>query len=427
MNSSIGTKIKTFRLQKNISQEALCGEALSRVSLSKIENNKMVPSIPQLKYISARLNVAITTFLYEGVYEDYMNTSSLYTSILRNMYERKEYYEIVKYYEFEAEEFKKLQDVSKNFYLGMSFFELEMYGEALKILKKYVSEYMKFSEAIQENDVVNFAHALNTLFKIMLRNSNYVKGEHYLVLARKYLYRYKKDKLLINFIIHSNLAYIYLELTKYSKAILLVEDFFRLNYKLVPVDIVANLHMCLNIAYYNMESYIRSIEHIRKSIWLFSYLGHYHYIGSCYINYINSLRYSGQFLEAFEILNRCKKDFAEDGILSVKFSLQEMVLYFNLNKYDKVIELSKKIKLSSLKGITKYNYYFLLGHINYKYGDYEKAIKYLPKCEKGFLKENYILDLKVLYDDLYEITKDSKYHEKNKEFADKINRKNIII
>lgn len=426
MIRAIGTKIKALRIQKNISQEALCGEYLSRVSLSKIENNKMLPSIPQIMYISEKLNVPVTTFLYEQIYENCSNIHQVEDSILKKMFDNKDYYNIVKYYEFEFEEFKNLNDVNKNYYLGVSLFELDMYGQSLKTLKKYISEYLRFSKEYQDRNVILFAYALNSLFRIMLRNSNYEKGEHYLVLAKKYLHRYKKDTYLINFTIHGNLAYILLELSKCDKAIKLIEESFILEYNFVPIYIVANIHLCLNIAYYNVGDYEKSIENIKKSIWLFSYLGQTNLVGGCYLNYINALRYSGNYSEAFEILNKYKNDFCTDAILNTKFKMQEIVLYFNAKEFSRAFELIKSIKLNLIQGITRSNYYFMLGHIEFLNNNYEKARKYLLKCENGFLKQKYVFDLNLVYEDLHKITNDEIYNEKLYQLKHMTGRKNII-
>ena len=427
MSNPIGNKIKTFRLQKNISQEALCGDYLSRVSLSKIENNKMIPSIPQLKYISSKLDVSIAEFFYEESYKDQVKFYIVQQSKLRGLFESKDYYGIVKYYEFELEEFKRSKDNNKNYYLGISFFELEMYGEALKVLKKYTAEYNKFSEEAQKDNVLNFAYALNTLFKIMIKNSNYIKGEHYLVMAKKYLYRYGMDNVMLNFIIHNNLAYTYIQLNKFNKVITLLESFLSFNYKLVATEILANLHISLNIAYYNLGEYEEAIKHIRKGIHLFSYLGFSEYVAGCYVNYANALRYNKEFVNAIETLNRCKKDFSDNVSIINRLMIQEMAVYFNMDNFNKVLELSKSIKLTSLRGNNKSSYLFMVGHVNFLKGNYEGATNYFLKCEKEFIKKNYIKDLSLMYEDLYKMTNDELYMHKLEQFTDNRNRKNIVI
>lgn len=63
MKLAIGSKIKILRKQRKISQQDLCGELINRTVLSKIENEKMYPSIPQLIFISKKLKIPISFFL----------------------------------------------------------------------------------------------------------------------------------------------------------------------------------------------------------------------------------------------------------------------------------------------------------------------------------------------------------------------------
>lgn len=68
MKIPIGSKIKHYRLKMNISQKELCGEFFNRTTLSKIETNKMLPSIPQLEYIADKLDLLVANFFVD---EDY--------------------------------------------------------------------------------------------------------------------------------------------------------------------------------------------------------------------------------------------------------------------------------------------------------------------------------------------------------------------
>lgn len=261
----------------------------------------------------------------------------------------------------------------------------------------------------------------------MLKNQNYEKAKHYLYLAYRYLSKYGENKSLIYFITHNNLAHIYNRTFDFQKAIILIEDFLKLNNNLTYKIVMPYLHIAANVAYFEIGDYDAAIKHIKKSILLFSYEEDKHNIGRCYINYINALRYSSAFPEAFNIIEYCKKEYVDDKYLLYKFLMQEITLYFNIENYDKVIELANNINFNNLPKMGKSNYQFMLGHINFLKGDFKKAHSLLIKCEKFYIDRNYSYDLSILYSDLYEITNDNIYLEKSLKYKDLMGRKNIFI
>lgn len=62
---TIGDKIKALRLQKKITQSALCGDVITRNMLSRIENNVALPSLPTLRHLASALGVSAGYFLDE--------------------------------------------------------------------------------------------------------------------------------------------------------------------------------------------------------------------------------------------------------------------------------------------------------------------------------------------------------------------------
>ena len=62
MNNHIGTLIKELRLEKQISQSALCENLCSKEYISKIENGHKMPSDKLLKDLFNRLGENISTF-----------------------------------------------------------------------------------------------------------------------------------------------------------------------------------------------------------------------------------------------------------------------------------------------------------------------------------------------------------------------------
>lgn len=423
----IGSKIKALRLQKKISQSQLCDNFMNRVVLSRIENNKALPSLEQLIHISQRLEVPLSYFVSDIKYDELIEYIDNSSSIISDLFNNQNYYEIVKLIEYNHDEFLKAQDFNKYYYAGASFFNIGLYNDALKYLKRYVNLFLKSKEDIQKLNIDNFCQALNILFKIMLKNRNYEKGICYLELAKKYLYELDSLNHSICFIIHNNLAYLYLNTNQFQKVINLLEGFINTHDNFIYVRAMPHIYMSLNITCYNMGDYEKSIKYIEKAILLFKYFEDEYDAGRCHLNYINSLRYSGNFDKAFDIVNRCKNEYKKYNKLYLSFFIQEMILYFNISNYGKVMEISKQIEVHQLSEMSKHNYEFMMGHIKYLHNDFNSAYGLLKKCEKYFLKQYYYRDLLLLYDDLYNMTKDISYKAKQNEIMNKNGRKNIVM
>ena len=450
MIKSIGSKIKQLRKNAHITQQQLCLGFMDRTNLSKIENGKQIPTLEELDYIAGKLNVPINYFLQELQFGSeqyrYVSASSangiqnyalpVYSiadsqedSILLYMYTAKDYHGIIKHVEFNIDKIDFLPS-SKNifFYLGMSYFNLELFNKALKYLRKYITLYLKDSETSQKKDVENFASALNTLFKIMLRNKNYEKGEHYLDMANKYLIKYNADeKCLLYYIIISNLGFVYMTSGKYIEAIKLLEDFLLKIDDFICISIIPDIHNCLCISYYNTGNYNMAIEHSEKCIFFYSYIGNSNQAYACYINYHNALRYSKNFAKAIDILNKVKAEVKDNFQLYQRFLMQDIIVNFDLKNYDYIKKNINKINTSNLKRSSLMDYYYIKGHVEFVIGNYTEAIHFLKKCEKYFRDFKFYYDLSVIYDDIYIVTDDERYLELKSSLDKSLAKKNILI
>lgn len=62
---TLGSKIRTLRKERALTQTALCGDYITRNMLSQIENDLAVPSVSTLTYLAERLDVPIGYLLDE--------------------------------------------------------------------------------------------------------------------------------------------------------------------------------------------------------------------------------------------------------------------------------------------------------------------------------------------------------------------------
>jgi len=129
--SCIGYRIKSLRKEKNIRQDELCCNILNRTILSKIENNKMLPSIPQLEHISDILGVSIEYFFQNHAVSEHNQNSAVSSNdctSLENLYNEKKYFDII-----EITESSNPCDINKNFYAGMSYFNIQLYNTSAEV------------------------------------------------------------------------------------------------------------------------------------------------------------------------------------------------------------------------------------------------------------------------------------------------------
>ncbi|HIY57297.1 MAG TPA: Rgg/GadR/MutR family transcriptional regulator [Candidatus Tetragenococcus pullicola] len=61
---NIGSFYKKIRLSKGVTQQKICGSTLSRTTLSKFENNKLVPSYETMCYLLSQIGMTYEEFGY---------------------------------------------------------------------------------------------------------------------------------------------------------------------------------------------------------------------------------------------------------------------------------------------------------------------------------------------------------------------------
>ena len=434
MNTAIGYKIKSLRLQKHITQQDLCGNFMNRVVLSRIENNKMIPSLEQLNYISQNLGKPVDYFLSDSLesrnLQDRQNNSydADKRSCISELFLKENYYDIAKLDDDGINNSEMPDDFNLNYYIGMSFFKLDIYFKALKPLKKYMHQYNNSGIEMQQKHIADLLTCINTMTVINNKNKNYSKSISYLRTALKYICLYNYGSNRMSFVIYNNLAYLYLKTGEYHKAIQLLESFFDKHNDMLFIDIAASIYLTLNICCCNTGDYSKSLKYIKKAIYLYLYKDKYLEAGECYLNYINSLRFSGNFEEALTVLNQCKQKYERYNDLYQRFIIQEMILKFNMGDFQGVIYEANTISLKNLSKRNKCDYFFMLGHAFYVMQNYKKAHEYLIKCEKFYLSSNFYKDLCLIYNDIFDITKDIKYKELFSKYKDlPASRKNICI
>lgn len=429
MKTLIGVKIKALRKSLNISQEELSCSILSRTVLSKIENNKILPSIYQLNYLSKVLGVTMEYFIDEEP-DIFLDESDENINIsIKYLYEKGKYYSIIDYHN------KSLIAIKKNpvylFYIGMSYYKTEFYDTSQKILLKFIKEFDKLHIPEKKSLAEYYAASLNSLSFISNKNNNQKKSISYLIKAKITLESYGLTSVRLYCGLINNLSALYSQTNNFKRSIRDLETFLNNMPELINFMMVAAVHLNLNICYYNLNNYEKSIYHIRSAINLFKYSNNLYKVKHCYLNYTNSLRFSKNYTGAMDVLNYFYKTYSEnlEDDLKKSFAMQNIIIHFNNEDYEEVLSLMSNINYVQLEANLRYSFFLMKGHINFVKGEFESAKENLLKCFKFYSESTYLYDLKVIYNELYEITKDEIYSDDNfKVLYSKISpRKNIFV
>ncbi|CAG9621789.1 helix-turn-helix transcriptional regulator [Sutcliffiella rhizosphaerae] len=184
-NMDIGSKIKFFRIQKNLKQDELAKGIISVSYLSKIENNQTSPSEEVLKLLCERLDVSLIEQQDDLIFQEIMDWYKLMVS---NKKEEIEY----KYEELS----KRIQSANTKTYMYFVLFELRYHlyfrnTNQAKVLIEKLEQFMDIFDiqmhyyfqkfySIYEYRLTNFVQALKhlkTAEKLLQRNSNFEKSE----------------------------------------------------------------------------------------------------------------------------------------------------------------------------------------------------------------------------------------------------------
>lgn len=417
----LGNKIKQLRLDRNLTQSDVCNEILNRSILSKIENGKSYPSIPQLQHLAKIFNVPIVSFF---------DNNSLNTTInnpkdlgcdfdIGQFFKENDYFRIVKYVEYNKKSFIDILDGNKYFYYGMSLFSIDRHMDALKPLKRYLNFYKNSDEEFKEKYALYVVECLNSLCKIVLINNNSEKATKYLILAKNYIYKYNLINTRSSAIIHCNLGSIYYRNLKYTETINLLESFLDTPRDTIYVDVFATLNFNLSISYYNLNDYDKAIVYLKRCLNLSQYHGNLYKDYVLYCTHSTFLIHSKKFDESINMLTYLKYQFKHDPIAYNNLLAQEILTYFISEDYTKCLKVCNEINLNKLTKAGKIDYYFIKGWIT-------DDLDLLKRCENYFINKSYYKDLIALYDKLYNITKNPIYKDQIHSYKDKSFSKNIF-
>lgn len=406
MTIFLGEKIKNLRQEKSLSQLALSSDILSRSTLSKIETNKILPSLEQLMYLADELDVPISYFFSNK--DIPTHDCDIFKSI-NELYQNKKYFDIITYYESKQSD----NEFIYYYFIGMSYFYIDIFDKASKSLKKFISKYKNQCEKIKSTYVEQVAIALNTLSKILLKNKNYRKALKYLFIADNYLKSYSNKDKKIYFIVNNNISVIYSMLHEYFISKQHLQDFLSNNLDLHYATVMSSIYINLNICCFCLKEYSSAIDYVVKAIFYYNLTDRTYDEGESYINYLNALRYSHKFEESLDLIDMLTHSNSYSKELVEIYKLQRLIVYYNKNDFIYVLNNYMQININLLRKKSLMDYYFICGYVEYYKSDYKKCHTYFLKCEQYLIKKDRFLDLSVIYNIFADILEAEEYNSKS--------------
>jgi len=398
--NDLGHKLKILRKHQKLKQEDLTCEFLNRTSLSKIENNVLTPSILQLKHLSQQLNVSLDYLLDETKGINIDPKININNKLIEELFSKDMFFEII-------DKFKPY-DFTTYFYVGMSYYKLDLKKDAEPLLDKCEGEFNSLCTSEKVYNVENLCIALNSLRKIKVKDLKDIDNYRYLTHALKYLKMYSQNKCEIYYSLNNNIGVFFILNKQFDNAIFHFENFFSINSDFIASRVMASLHLNLSIAYFAAKSYEKSINCLNKAIFFYNYINDEHQAGECYINLFNCYLYKNDISECRNIINYAAKNFSHPELRS-RLEVLELTLLYNTNNLEIISEKRKTINYRILPLSAKMDYHFIIARLNFISNQYTSAVSHYKKCLYYLADRDKFFDLSIAYNDLFIATGNCEY------------------
>ena len=210
MRYDFGKVYKDIRESKGLTQEEVCGNGLSRTSLSKFESGKATPKYENMEFLLRQINMSFEEFEYichlyqpsqrTEIMQTYLNTSSIFgTSSLVNLFETCQDY-LKTHYDLPIEEIRDMLEIV----IHIRQHGTEQLSDQVKQIVKKLWEKIEKQDTWYESDL----KILNTiLFSFPIEHLHLITGK---ILQRLEVYKNYQHLYDLRMAILLNLSTIYL-------------------------------------------------------------------------------------------------------------------------------------------------------------------------------------------------------------------------
>lgn len=439
-NLSLGQKIKSARLDKNLTQQEVTEDFITRNMLSKLENDLAKPSIKTIEYLAKRLDKPISYFLesmVEGIsfYSDNDKINSLeltfeYSCLL---IKSKEYEKCINYTNDVIKEYNVTKEsiyYGRLLYnIGLCYVNLEVFNNAKDLFEHSIT-YLK-----PLKDFYYLSNCYMNLNLIYFTDKDYYQAEESIKKALNYFRQSHINDPFTEIILYYRLGFNYYKQQKYNYAIDKLLYALELSKQYSCYYKSGEIHMLLGIIYSYLKKYEDSIIHSNTAIKFFDFSESYLLKASSQqnqgITYIALHKYD----EAYNYLMEALKYYEQVNNLSYANSAKCLIVECFAKKHNfiEVISYSEEINLEVIAPSDKGNLFKHIGLAYLNLNEMKKAIEYLYKAEEILLttnKYNYLSDTYNILAEFYSKNESYKdaytYSCKAKEFLKLYTYDNIL-
>lgn len=291
---TLGSKIRSLRKARHLTQVELGGGEVSASLISQIESNRIQPSEAVLEHICQRLGVEPNYF------SDYIQTNEhlhLYRRA-KHLLEREAYNDAAVLYErlLQHEHVQDLKTASVFLEAGQCYQHLNQLDRATLYMNKSAEA------SLESDDPATAIHTYYQLGNIQRRRNLIAFARMFWVRARELLERHTHLQMPVSVKIHANLARAYYILGQYEDAKrcyrVAVMQAERISAQL---DMAAVTHGLANVLLETGE-YEEAKDMTRRAMSLYDDLRHQRGTNQCKINFVVILRREGRHTEALSLL-----------------------------------------------------------------------------------------------------------------------------
>jgi tetratricopeptide (TPR) repeat protein len=429
-NITLGQKLKKARIAKNLTQQDVAGDFITRNMLSKIENDLAKPSIKTIEYLTKRLSKPISYFL-ENMVEGIVDTSEVaddtndnlelvfeYTS---RLIKELELDKCINYLEevIRANEHNIMNpNLARILYnLALCYYKKELYSMAKDSFEKASFILLK------NKDYYYLSNSYFRLDNIFYSQNNYLKSEEYGKKAIEYLQKSFIDDVLYEIKLYFSLSFSSKELRKYSEAI---------DYLLKALDISkqhnchynsGEIHMLLANIYKKTKKLVEAIYHAEKAIVFFDFTESYEMKATTQMNLGNFWIIIGDYDKSIEFYEKSLQYFIESKndkkANTVKCGLLECLTRKGL--FRDAINYSEDIVLEVLAKEDIGNLNKLVGKAFFELKNLDNAKKYLFRAEEYLLTTNHYDYLSDTYNILAQLYSETQEYQEAYKYSIKAN------
>lgn len=426
---SLGKKVKSARLEKNLTQQDVVGSFITRNMLSKIENDAATPSIKTIDYLAQKLDKPISYFLDDSDLaiskEETLGLGLVFEHscfLIKN----KEYMKCIQYIENVLHQ----QDYSSTtYYHGPVLYNLIVCYMHTKDYSKVNSIYPNAATFLESSgDCFYLCKLYIELSNMCLYNKKIKYCEGLLKKAIYYLDKSFTDNTALKIDLYYKLGCSLMVNKEFSHAAEYLNFALDLSKEYNLFYNSSHIHLKLFIIYNNMLNTSKALYHIKKALVSLEYTENKVELALVLKQASRTCIALNDYNSAMIYLFKCLKCYDENSLPANNLKSSIMLCLLHKRLYQKVINFSHQIDLNNIDHFWKNVFSYSLALANIKLGNLNVAEQrlneithFLEDTTFNLSKSPYLKSLAESYTLISDFYSTTKNYEKAYIFLSKAN------